>query len=72
MDKGKRELTPTEENLKLDEMIEHRNFLLQLVEDQNKRIRSMRLKESLRKMSGDENIMKALAKQNLQDNKGDA
>ena len=60
--------TAEDENLKLDELIEHRDFLLQLVEDQNKRIRSLRLKRSLKKMSSDKNIMNALDMQNLKDN----
>ena len=42
MDKGKRELTLTEENLKLDEMIAHRDFLIQLVVEQDKRIQKMK------------------------------
>ena len=69
-----------EENLKLEELISHRDFLLQLVEDQNKRIRSMRLKQRLAETVGEKitlalankpGVMEALLKQDLQDNKGE-
>ena len=83
MDNTKQEQVYTDENLKLSEMIAHRDFLIQLVAEQDKRIRQIKEKIQLEKqyigpmnqltqqttkLSDTPGVNEFLKKQNLKDN----
>ena len=83
MENTKQEKVYTDENLKLSDMIAHRDFLMQLIAEQDKRIRQMKtemaleaqdigqqnqLTQQINTLSETPGVKEFLEKQNLQDN----